>query len=244
MTQELSQMKTVLLFERDDAVCGLIESILKSADYQLVITHDDGSALSLAQTEAPDLMILDLTQEPEDGLQLCRSLRAWYGEPILVLTNQAEEEFVISLLDAGADAYITMPIKPAELLARLRAMLRVRPMRLQNRQIVRSGELEVDLGARSIRIDGKEVRLTRTEFNILAFLARHQGRAVSMQMILENVWGPIRGDYTQSLRVHIGHIRHKIERNPSRPRYLMTERGGRYRFSSKEANIEEGISET
>jgi two-component system KDP operon response regulator KdpE len=124
-----------------------------------------------------------------------------------------------------------MPFKPGELLARIRALLRS-PSTPQIRDVIRSGDLEIDLTQRRVFIAGKGVRLTRTEFNILAYLARNHDRPVSTQAILEAVWGPVRGNYTQSLRVHIGHIRRKIEPDPSQPAYLLTHRGGRYQLST------------
>jgi two-component system KDP operon response regulator KdpE len=232
MTEELPAMKTILILESDELACRFIHFMLHKEGYRGLRAPDVSRALPVIQAEAPHLVIVDLTSREGEGAALCRDLRNSYNGPLLALSGRSEEQLAIDVLDAGADTYVNMPFKPGELLARIRALLRGLPAaKPLSPDVIRSGELEIDLTQRRVFIAGKGVRLTRTEFNILAFLARNYDRPVSTQAILETVWGPVRGNYTQSLRVHIGHIRRKIEPDASKPRYLITHRGGRYRLT-------------
>jgi len=230
MTEDLAAMKTILILESDELACRFLHFLLQKQGYRVLRAADLRRALPVMQAEAPQLVIVDLTSREERGAALCRDLRNSYAEPVLALSSRPEEQLAIDVLDAGADTYVNMPFKPGELLARIRALLRSRS-KPQSQDLIRIGDLELDLTQRRVLVAGRAVRLTRTEFNVLSFLARNHDRAISTQEILETVWGPVRGDYTQSLRVHIGHIRRKIEPDASRPRYLVTHRGGRYRLS-------------
>jgi two-component system KDP operon response regulator KdpE len=223
-------MKTVLIIESQQQASRFLRSLLQGS-FRVLTTEDVRSALPVIQDEAPDLIVVNLTSLGPSAAAFCRELRKWSSAPILAISNLPEEELIIEALDAGADGFVTLPLKPGELMARIRALLRWRTSRPQIHDIIRSGDLEIDLPRRRVLVAGKPLRLTRTEFNILAFLARNHERAVPTESILVNVWGPTRANYTQSLRVHIGHIRRKIEPDPLHPRYLITHRGGRYRLS-------------
>lgn len=228
MNQNLSEMKTVLLIESDAATSRNIQLVLEKEGFRLLTADGVRLALPLIQAESPDLIVLDLVSRETEGPALCRELRNWCREPILTLSSRLDEQLLVDVLDAGADAYLTLPVKPNLLGARVRALLRAQAERSQAQDVIRSGDLEIDIVQRRVFIAGEPVRLTRTELKILSFLARNQNRAVSAETILQAVWGPVRGTYRQSLRVHIGHIRRKIEEDPSNPRYLITHRGGRY----------------
>jgi two-component system KDP operon response regulator KdpE len=228
MTEDLSQARTVLLVESDAKICRFILFILRKERYRVLTARDLRRVAPLIRAETPDLVILDLIPRDTGQLEICQELRASCDDPILVLTSNHEEQFLIDLLDNGADAYAIPPFNPEVLLARIRALLR--HSAASDHSVIRSGDLELDLTRRRAALRDRPIRLTRKEFNILCYLARNGDRAVSTGMILENVWGPAPGDYTQSLRVHIGRIRRKIETDPSRPRYLVTERGGHYRL--------------
>lgn len=232
MTDDLAEMNTILILESDKLACRFIHFMLQKEGFRVLRAPDVHGALPLIQAEAPHLVIVDLTSRETQGSTMCRELRSWYSQPVLVLSTRLEEQLAIDVLDAGADIYVNMPFKPAELLARIRALLRSPSPKPQILDVIRSGDLEIDFTQRRVFISGKGVRLTRTEFLILAFLARNHDHPVSIQAILEAVWGPVRGDYMQSLRVHIGHIRRKIEPDPSQPTYLLTRRGGRYQLST------------
>jgi two-component system KDP operon response regulator KdpE len=238
MTQDQTQVKTVLIIESDEQASNLLQFVLQKENFRVLAEADGRRALPVIQAESPDLLVVDLSSRRSSGPRLCRELRNWSPAPILAVCRHPEEQLIVEALDAGADGFVSLPLKPAEMVARIRALLRWRATQPQNQDVIRSGELKIDLTQRRVFVNGKAVRLTRTEFNILAFLARNHARPVSTDTILENVWGPMRGDYTQSLRVHIGHIRRKIEPDPSNPRYLITHRGGSYRLSGVVKNSE------
>jgi two-component system KDP operon response regulator KdpE len=225
-------VKRILILESDELACRFLHFLLQKQGFRVLRAADPRRALPVLQPEGPEMVILDLTSREAGGAALCRELRASYSGPVLTLSSRPEERLAIDVLDAGADTYVTLPFKAGELLARIRALLRARSAKPRSSDAIRIGELEIDLTQRRVTVAGRVVRLTRTEFNILAFLARNHDRAVSTEAILETVWGPVRGDYTQSLRVHIGHIRRKIEPDPEGPHYLFTQRGGLYRLSA------------
>ena len=182
-------------------------------------------------SHSPHLIILDLLLPGPSGLDVCRELRTWYKGPILILSGYGEEEVIVSALDLGADDYITKPFRVVELLARVRALLRRVAKQPVPGAVRKIGELELNLARRRLTRKGVEISLTRTEFDIVACLIENLDWVVTSKMILETVWGPHHGEYNQTLRVHIGHIRKKIEPDPSRPCYVLTEPGVGYRFS-------------
>jgi DNA-binding response OmpR family regulator len=239
MNQDQTPLKTVLIIESDELASSLLQFVLQKENFRVLSEPDARRALPVVQAESPDLVVVDLSARQSSGARICRELRNWLSAPLLAVCEQPAEHLIVEVLDAGADGFVTLPLKPGEMLARIRALLRWRASQPQSQDVIRSGELKIDLTQRRVFVNGKAVRLTRTEFNVLAFLARNHSRAVSMETILENVWGPMRGDYTQSLRVHIGHIRRKIEPDPTNPRYLVTHRGGSYRLSGVVKNISE-----
>ena len=149
----------------------------------------------------------------------------------MILSGNGEEMMVIDALDSGADDYLTKPFRPSEMLARIRALLRRTDTSLESPRMIEAGGLKVDLAKRRVLRDGLEIRLARTEFEILVYLAQNLDRVVSSKMILDKVWGPTHGDYIQTLRVHVGHLRKKIEPTPSAPVYILTEPSVGYRFS-------------
>jgi two-component system KDP operon response regulator KdpE len=149
-----------------------------------------------------------------------------------VLSGNGDESTIVQVLDRGADDYLTKPFRSGELLARMRALLRRASTQPERSSVVVAGELSIDLAKRKVLRDGNEIRLTRTEFDIVAFLGRNLDRVVTAEMILRQVWGPHHGEYAQTLRVHIGHIRRKIERDPAKPDYVLTQAGVGYRFST------------
>jgi two-component system KDP operon response regulator KdpE len=195
------------------------------------VTEGDGAAvLGAADQERPDAVILDLKLPGRDGLEICTELRLWYRGPILVVSALGDESTIVAALDRGADDYLTKPFRSEEFLARLRALLRRSKAAASEESTVAIGDLVIDLLQREVQIRGESVHLTRTEFDILAFLATNRDRVVTSETLLKAVWGPHHGEYAQTLRVHIGHIRKKIERDPSEPEYLLTALGVGYRF--------------
>jgi len=177
------------------------------------------------------MVILDLSMPGMGGLDACKELRAWYAGPILVLSVRSGDADKISALDLGADDYLTKPFSAGELLARVRALLRRASGVPASPPVISAGEIEIDIAQRRVTRAGEELDLTRTEFDILAYLAQNADRVVTSKMILEHVWGPEYGEDTQTLRVHISHLRRKIEPHPSVPRYILTEPGVGFRFA-------------
>jgi len=220
----------VLVVDDDVAVQRLLKVVLSREAYEVKIAASGSEALEVAREHPPSLVILDLSLPESDGLEVCRKLRAWSKAPILVLTGIRKDETKIEVLDLGADDYVTKPFASGELLARMRALLRrsASPMILQS--TIRVGEIEIDLAQREVRIAGEIKRLTRTEFDIVAFLAQNAGAVVDSSVIINKVWGSEYFAGPETLRVHIAHLRKKLEPQPALPRYIITEPGVGYRL--------------
>ena len=225
----------VLVVDDDDAVLRLIRSVFESEQYEVVLARDGEQALAAAAEQTPDVVVLDLSLPAVSGLDVCRRLTTWFEGPILILSAHDEEDVVVEALDLGADDYLTKPFRPNELKARVRALERRSAQARPSKAVLQFGDLRIDFPWRRVSREGREIRLTRTEFDILAFLVRKRDTVVTPQAIMQNVWGAHQGDYVQTIRVHMGHIRKKIEPDPSEPRYLLTETGVGYRFAAPEA---------
>ena len=209
-----------------------LESVFSQRGYGVVLAASGEDALVRVAEKAPDLIVLDLMLPGMSGIETCRSMRRMTQVPILILSVKGAEEDKIRALDEGADDYLTKPFSTGELLARVRAQLRRGAQGGPVGPVV-SGSLTVDLAKRKVLIDGEQVRLTRTEFEILATLAENADRVVTSRQLLEEVWGPDQAQDTQALRVHLSHLRRKIEEHPSTPRYVVTEPGVGYRFVTR-----------
>lgn len=220
----------VLVVDDEAQIRRALASVLAARRYEVELAATAEEGLELAAERKPDIVILDLTLPGMSGLEACRRLREWYEGPILILSVRDAEADKIAALDLGADDYLTKPFSTGELLARLRALLR----RARGEEIavteVRVGDLCVDFPRRAVTVGGEPVRLTRIEFDILALLAHNVGRVVTSRMLLENVWGPEYVGDTQTLRVHVSHLRQKIE-GSAVPRYILTEPGVGYRLA-------------
>jgi two-component system KDP operon response regulator KdpE len=224
----------VLVVDDEEQMRRALRSVLGARHYDVALAATGEEALEMAVEHAPDLVVLDLTLPGISGLDVCRELRTWLAAPILVLSVRDSDEDKIAALDLGADDYLTKPFSTGELLARVRALLRrAAPGDTAVSEIV-AGDLVIDLARRIVRVAGEEVRLTRTEFDILAVLAKHSDRVVTSRMLLEQVWGPEYVSDTQTLRVHVSHLRHKIEPAGGVPRYVITEPGVGFRFVGDE----------
>jgi two-component system KDP operon response regulator KdpE len=182
------------------------------------------------RTDNPDLVILDLGLPDMDGMEVLREARKISKVPVIVLSVRAGEADIIAALDLGADDYLTKPFRTGELLARVRACLRKQQPPGDDRPVA-FGDLTVDLGARSVTKAGAPVKLTAIEFSLLALFVRNAGRVLTHKFILETVWGPAYGEETQYTRVHVGHLRKKIEDDPANPALIQTESGIGYRFA-------------
>jgi two-component system KDP operon response regulator KdpE len=219
----------VLVVDDEPEIVRGLTIVLRGAGYTVEAASSRAAALSSLSNRPPDALVLDLVLPDGDGVTVCRDIRQWSRLPILVLSAVGDEREKVRALDAGADDYVTKPFGTAELLARLRAVLRRSPDAGHD-TLVEIGELVIDLEDRVVRREGREVHLTPIEFDLLRVLAQHRGRLVTQRHLLQEVWGPLYVNESHYLRVHVAHIRQKIEPEPSRPRYLITEPGVGYRL--------------
>jgi two-component system KDP operon response regulator KdpE len=222
----------ILVVDDEEKIRRALKSILSSRKYDVTLAEDGERAIDLAIDHTPDLVILDLSLPGLSGIEVCRELRSWYTGPILILTVHSADQDKVMALDSGADDYLTKPFSAAELLARVRALLRRASQSILPAAVIALKDMEIDIGRRTVRRDGREIDLTRTEFDILAYLAQNPDRVLTSKMILEKVWGPEYVEDARTLRVHVSNLRKKIEPDPNVPRYIMTEPGVGFRFKS------------
>ena len=222
---------TILVVDDEPEIRKTVAASLQAQGYTVHSAANGEEALRLAAITPPDLVILDLMMPVLDGMETCRRLRAWTDVPILVLSARSEEPQKIRALDLGADDYLTKPFGMGELTARIRASLRRhRAERPAESPIFTAGSLSVDYARRLAFKDGQELRLTPHEYEILRFMTQNAERVLTHRQVLAAVWGPEDVEETQYLRVHVSHLRQKIEDNPARPRFIVTEPGVGYRF--------------
>lgn len=220
---------TVLVVEDEAKFARALQINLRVHGYEALTAGTGEAALEIAAERPIDILVLDLGLPGIDGIEVIRRLREWTDLPIIVLSARHGSEDKVEALDAGADDYVTKPFGLEELLARLRAAARRGP-RVGEAPRVQTGDLSVDLAARRVLFKGDEVRLTPTEWNILALLVRRAGQLVTQREILTQVWGPAYEKETQYLRVYLAQLRRKLEDDPAHPRHLHTEAGMGYRF--------------
>ncbi|MFD6970171.1 response regulator [Streptomyces sp. NPDC059979] len=227
-------MTRVLVVEDDPQLVRALKINLQARKFEVEEASDGGSALRLAAARKPDVIVLDLGLPDMDGIEVIKGVRGWSRVPILVLSARHTSEDKIRALDAGADDYVTKPFSMDELLARLRAAIRrqegptVSPA--DDVAVVTTDGFTVDLVAKKVRRGDRSVRLTPTEWHLLEILITHPGRLITQSRLLLEVWGPSYGENTNYLRVYMAQLRRKLEADPSRPRYLITEPGMGYRF--------------
>ena len=223
----------VLVIDDEEEIRRALKSILTLRKFDVALAADGSQGLDAAIDRAPDVVILDLSLPDMDGLDVCRELRNWLKSPILVLSVRGEDSDKITALDLGADDYLTKPFSAGEMLARIRALLRRAGHGEPESPLIVAGEISIDVATRTVAVRGQEVVLTRTEFDILRFLAEHVDTIVTSSMLLQTVWGPWYVGDTQTLRAHISHLRKKIESNPALPKHIITEPGVGFRLSSR-----------
>lgn len=229
---------TILVIDDEPEILRAVRSGLAAQGYQIETATAGEEALAIAARSAPNLVILDVMLPGElDGLEVCRRLREWSDVPILMLSALGQERQKVAALDLGADDYLTKPFGMAELTARVRAALRryrkTTPATSEPAAFA-TGDLRVDYARRVVEKAGAEVKLTPLEYDVLRFLTQNADRVVTHRQLLSHVWGSEYSEDTQLLRVHIGHLRAKIETDPSRPTLIITEPGVGYRFRTHE----------
>ncbi|MFA7762619.1 response regulator [Streptomyces sp. NRRL S-448] len=226
-------MTRVLVVEDEPQIVRALVINLKARRYEVDAAADGASALELAAARHPDVVVLDLGLPDMDGVEVIKGLRGWTRVPILVLSARHSSDEKVEALDAGADDYVTKPFGMDELLARLRAAVRRAEPAAgsgEDEVIVETDGFTVDLAAKKAVRDGRDVRLTPTEWHLLEVLVRNSGKLVSQKQLLQEVWGPSYGTETNYLRVYMAQLRRKLEADPSHPRHFITEPGMGYRF--------------
>lgn len=226
----MSERSRVLVCDDEPQILRALGVILREAGFDVLPAAGGEQALALAAARVPDAAIVDLLLPNIDGVEVCRRLRDWSAMPIIVLSAVGDEDAKVAALAAGADDYVTKPFGPRELVARLEAVLRRVGAEPQD-TVIRAEGLEVDLAARVVRRDGREIHLTPTEFDLLRVLVRNRGRLMTHRQLLTAVWGAGYSDDTQVLRVHVANLRRKIE-PPGDPRYVKTDPRVGYRFAA------------
>ena len=224
----MSPPARILVVDDEPQILRALQTNLRGAGYEVFTADTAKAALAEAAARQPDAVILDLVLPDGSGTDVCRELRTWSSAPVIVLSAVGDEGEKVAALDAGADDYVTKPFGIDELLARLRASLRrAEPT---GEPLITIGDLTVDLEKRSVTVGGERVQLTPHEFALLAMLARNPGKLLTHSAILREVWGPQYGRESHYPHVYVSQLRRKIEPDPTRPRYLITEPGAGYRL--------------
>lgn len=225
----------VLLVEDDDGMRRCLRSALTTERFRVVDTGSGGEALAQAAAHNPDLVVLDYGLPDLDGVEVTSRLRAWSAAPIVIVSANDQQADKVRALDAGANDYVTKPFGTPELLARLRVWLRhsQRAVANSNETTVEVGELKIDLADHRAYVRGVEVPLTPTQFRLFAALMRNPGKVLTHEQLLATVWGPSRTKETQYLRIYMGQLRRKLEPDPVRSRYFLTEAGVGYRLRAE-----------
>lgn len=227
MTQALHQ---VLVVEDEPDIRGILRTLLRTAGYRVIETETAARAIVEARSHKPDLLLVDLGLPDADGVKVIRSVREWSPVPIVVLSARTMEAQKIEALDAGADDYVTKPFSAPELLARVRAALRRNVRSAEQLPAIQIGDIAIDLARRQASAAAGEVHFTPLEYRVLESLARQTGMIVTQRQLISEAWGPDKLGDTRSLRVCIKNLRQKLEPDPSRPQYLLTEAGVGYRL--------------
>ena len=220
---------TVLVVDDELQIRRLLRVCLESNGYRVIEAGTGKEAITEAAQRRPDVVVLDLGLPDMEGVMVLKRMREWSRVPVVVLSVRDREEDKIAALDNGADDYVTKPFSTGELLARLRVAQRHAAPGPEE-SVFHSGKLEVDLTARIVRLGGKEIKLTATEYSLLRLLVQNAGKVLTHRQILREVWGPNYVDQTHYLRVYIAHLREKLEAEPSKPTLISTEPGVGYRF--------------
>ena len=228
----------ILVVEDEKSIAHFISSVLSANGYEAMQARSGSEALSMISSHCPDLIILDLGLPDMDGLEILRQLRSWSSLPVVVVSARSHEKDKVTALDLGADDYLTKPFGTDELLARVRTAIRHTRTASGNDEIAQKGtytvgELTIDYNKHQVLKNGQNVRLTLSEFRIVALLGKYAGKVLTYDFIIKELWGPRAGGDNQILRVNMANIRRKIEKNPAEPEYLFTEVGVGYRLAEE-----------
>ncbi len=220
----------ILIIDDEASIRKLLEITLESNDYKVVQAATGKEGILNAANHPPELILLDIGLPDINGLDVLKELREWYNKSIIILSVQNDEQNIIKALDGGATDYLTKPFRTGELLARIRSAIR-RNITNESSQVIVVGNLEIDLIARSFKKNNNAIKLTSTEYNLIQFLAKNEGKVLTHRTILKEIWGQSYLNETQYLRVFIAQLRKKIEDDPNKPKYIITASGIGYRFN-------------
>jgi len=223
----------ILIIDDEVQIRRLLEITLESNNFKVESADSAKEGLRIAASHPPDLIILDLGLPDENGQDVLKKLREWFTNPVLILSVQSNEEDIVQALDNGANDYLVKPFRTGELLARIRSALRS-AVSEENNPVIEFNGLRIDLAARTVKKNNELVKLTATEYKLLSMLAQREGKVLTHQYLLREVWGPGYINQSQYLRVFIAQLRKKIETDPNRPAYIITESGVGYRFIARE----------
>lgn len=223
----------ILVIDDEEQIRKLLDITLRAHNYSVIEAATAKEGLIYASNHPPELIILDLGLPDKDGLSVLQELRQWHTNPIIILSVQKEEETIIKALDSGANDYLTKPWRNGELLARIRSALRS-SLGEEGEVILQAGQLEIDFNNRTVKKKGEFLKLTTTEYNLLALFAKNDGKVLTYEFVLRAIWGPGFIRQSQYLRVFVAQLRKKIEEDPNRPEHLLTESGVGYRFRSRQ----------
>lgn len=229
----------ILVIDDEPQILRALRTILTERQFRVSTAARGEEGLALAAAEKPDLIILDMGLPDMDGLQVCARLREWSAAPIIVLSVRDSERDKVAALDSGADDYLTKPFGIEELLARIRVALRHAAQSGGKEAIVKAGDIVIDLARHVVTRAGVEVKLTATEYKLLAYLAAHADRVLTHRAILTHVWGPGEADQVEYLRVYMRQLRRKLEADPAQPQFLVNEPGVGYRFLTQPQGLGE-----
>lgn len=222
----------ILVADDEPKILMFVRANLEARGYEVHIAHDGVEAVEAASRVSPDVVVLDVNMPRMDGIEACRRIREWATMPIIILSVREDERDKVRALDEGADDYITKPFGLEELLARIRVALRHSAGLVSTAPSLKAGDLEIDFASRVVRRRGAALKLTRTEYELLAYLASNPGKVLTHRQILHSVWGPDYGEESEYVRVFIRQLRSKIEDDPSSPQFIVTEPRVGYRFSA------------
>lgn len=226
----MSKKATILAVDDEPHVLKLVKANLESSGYKVLLAGDGEQAIEIVEREMPDLVILDLMLPKMDGYAVCRRVREFSAVPIIMLTARSSQVDLVHGFEVGADDYLTKPFAVTELLMRVQAVLRRSkwPEEIRSQQGFKMGPIEIDFAQHRVAVDGELVKLTPTEYRLLTYLASNANRVIMHRELLRAVWGPEYGDETEYLRVYMRYLRQKLEPEPSKPRYLLTQPGAGY----------------
>jgi two-component system, OmpR family, KDP operon response regulator KdpE len=222
----------ILIIDDEVQIRKLLQITLQTNDFVVTEAPTAKDGLTVAANHPPDLILLDLGLPDEDGHTVLKKLREWYAKPVIIISVQNNEEDIVKALDNEANDYLVKPFRTGELLARIRSALRSKNND-ENNPVHNFNDLEIDLSTRTVKKNDDIIKLTATEYALLVLFIKNEGKVLTHQYILKHVWGPAYTDQSQYLRVYIAQLRKKIEKDPNRPKYLITETGVGYRFVAK-----------